>query len=251
MTSDALHTDRARAESFGAIAAQYDRFRPGYPEALFDDLVALQPGSVLDVGCGTGKAAVALADRGLRVLGVEPDARMAAVARSHGIPVEVATLEDWDDAGRQFDLIVSGQAWHWIDPARGVAKAARLLRPGGTIARFWDYSVLDQHEQSALDTVYRDRLAKPQPGAPQHNIDDDPFDHVAPFGHVSCTTYSWERVFSAAEWVSLVATHSDHQLLAPAELAELQQDLHAAIERLGGRLHAHGGTYTLVARRTG
>jgi 2-polyprenyl-3-methyl-5-hydroxy-6-metoxy-1,4-benzoquinol methylase len=106
------------AGSFGSVAERYDRFRPGYPDALIDDLIGLRPLDVLDVGCGTGKVAVALAERGVRVLGVEPDAQMASVARGHGIPVEVACFEDWDDAGRRFDLITSGHAWHGGRTAR-------------------------------------------------------------------------------------------------------------------------------------
>jgi hypothetical protein len=89
------------------MAQQYDRYRPTYPDALFDDLAALEPMQVLDVGCGTGKAAVSLARRGLSVLGVDVDERMADVARRHGIAVEVAAFESWDDAGRQFDLLVT------------------------------------------------------------------------------------------------------------------------------------------------
>ena len=59
-----LYADRSRAESFGSVAEQYDRYRPSYPAALIDDLVAPRPADVLDVGCGTGKAAVLLAARG-------------------------------------------------------------------------------------------------------------------------------------------------------------------------------------------
>ena len=117
MPLEGLHGDRDRAASFGSLAEQYDRFRPSYPRALIDDLVALGPGKVLDVGCGTGKVARALTDRGVDVLGVEPDERMARVARRHGIPVELASFETWDPAGRTFDLLTAGHAWHWVDPA--------------------------------------------------------------------------------------------------------------------------------------
>src|SRR5882757_9084684 len=137
------YLDRARAESFGSIAALYDRYRPAYSGALFDDLAALRPSRVLDIGCGTGQVARGLARRGLAVLGVEPDAHMATVARSHAIPIDVATFEAWDDAHQQFDLITCGAAWHWIDPALGLAKAARILTPGGTLARFWNYESPD------------------------------------------------------------------------------------------------------------
>src|SRR5581483_6684340 len=109
--------ERDRAESFGSVARQYDRFRPSYPSELIDDLVALGPSDVLDVGCGTGKAGRLLADRGLDVLGVEIDPQMAEVARDHGLTVDVGSFEEWETAGRRFDLLVSGQAWHWVDPA--------------------------------------------------------------------------------------------------------------------------------------
>jgi predicted RNA methylase len=57
-----------------------------YPDALLDDLATLRPAHVLDVGCGTGKAAVGLARSGLSVLSVELDPRMAEVARGPASP---------------------------------------------------------------------------------------------------------------------------------------------------------------------
>ena len=102
MPLDGLHGDRDRAESFGSVAERYDRYRPGYPDRLIDDLLAQRPRRAVDVGCGTGKVAVQLLQRGVRVLGVEPDARMADLARGHGVQVELATFETWAPAGRTF-----------------------------------------------------------------------------------------------------------------------------------------------------
>ncbi len=111
---------------------------------------------MLDVGCGNGRAAAGLVARGVAVLGVEPDARMAAIARSRGVAVEVAPFEDWDDDGRRFDLLTCGSAWHWVEPVRGVAKAAAVLRPGGTLARFWNYPVVPDATGERLERVYAD-----------------------------------------------------------------------------------------------
>jgi 2-polyprenyl-3-methyl-5-hydroxy-6-metoxy-1,4-benzoquinol methylase len=77
------HHERERAQSFGRQAAVYERVRPGPPPALIDDLVALAPRRVLDIACGTGRLAAPLAARGLDVLGVELDPRMASLA---GVP---------------------------------------------------------------------------------------------------------------------------------------------------------------------
>jgi SAM-dependent methyltransferase len=230
-----LFRDRDRAGFFGSIAEQYDRHRPTPPDALFDELAALKPSRVLDVGCGTGKIARGLMERGLTVLGIELDERMAAVARGHGVTVEVAAFEDWEDGGRTFDLITCGDAWHWIDPVRGWRKVGQVLRPGGTVARLWSHHEVDEPLRSALDAVYARVAPEIETTGPTHERDEsDP--------RVENRTYPWDLSYSADEWVALIATHSVHQALAPERLAELQRELHATITAAGGTVHGKGWT---------
>ena len=250
---EGLHNDRQRALSFGSIAQRYDRFRSGYPDQLVDDLLSDRPQNALDVGCGTGKSAVALAARGVQVLGVDPDARMAAFARGHGIAVEVSTFEEWTDRGRRFDLITSGHAWHWIDPKPGLAKAARLLRPRGTIARFWNYHTVDPQVLVLLEAIYR-KLAPELPviGRPPDESRDapDPFAAHPAFSDPDRRTYRWTRHMSAEEWSGLIGTFGDHIRLGEHRLATLQHAVHEAIDSLGGQIDVHGGTYLVRAKRT-
>ena len=251
MPLDGLHVNRDRAESFGSLAEQYDRFRSTYPEALLDHLVALGPSTTLDVGCGTGKVAVGLAARGLDVVGVEPDERMAAIARRHGVRVDLASFEAWDSRGRRFDLITSGHAWHWIDPDVGLPKAASVLRSGGTIELFWNYHVLDGDLLSVVEPVYGQHapelevLGRDPSGGP----DTDPFAGSDRFSRGETTTYRWERRLSADDWIGLLATFSDHRSLGPARLTALQQALHRVIQESGGVVHAACGTYVWSARK--
>src|ERR1700727_1424416 len=133
------HLQRQVAEGFGADAGSYDRARPTYPAFMVERIVAASPGlSVVDVGCGTGISSRLFQAAGCRVLGVEPDPRMAEQARQGGTEVEVARFEDWDPAGRAFDAVVAAQSWHWVDLVAGAAKAAAVLRPGGRLAVFWN-----------------------------------------------------------------------------------------------------------------
>src|SRR5439155_21355018 len=145
---------RLRACSFGQTAGVYDRSRPSYPAALSNDLTAEATRKVLDVGCGTGKAARLFSDRGCDVLGVEPDPAMAAVARGHGVTVEDGTFEAWDPRGRTFELVVAGQSWHWVDPVPGLAKVGAVLRPGGRFAAFWNLDSYGADTKAALRAVY-------------------------------------------------------------------------------------------------
>src|ERR1700678_623792 len=150
------HPARAIAEPFGAGAERYARPRPHYPGELVARIAAASPGrSVLDVGTGTGIAARQFQAAGCRVLGVEPDPRMAAFARGTGVDAEVATFEDWDSAGRRFDAVVAGQAWHWVDPVAGAVKAARVLRPGGRLAVFWNAFGFPPDLGAAFAAVYQ------------------------------------------------------------------------------------------------
>jgi SAM-dependent methyltransferase len=254
-SSDApSYQQRERAESFGLVAADYDRYRPSYPAPLIDDLVALQPGAVLDIGCGTGKASRLLSARGLSVLGVEVDPQMAEVARSHGTDVEVGTFEQWDDRGRTFDLIISAQAWHWVDPAIGGPKAARLLNADGTMVLFWNHDDIDPTSQTAVDAVYGDLapelasiVAK---GASSR--EDRPYvadlEATGSFRSIKVRRYKWQAVLPADEWVGRVGTQSAHVALGPQRRAALLAALRTALADAGGEVHLDGGTYAVWAQ---
>jgi SAM-dependent methyltransferase len=137
-----MEQDGLRA-SFDEDAERYDRARPTYPSALIDELLALTgvgPGSrVLEVGPGTGQLTVPLAACGSEIVAVELGSRMAAVAQRNlarfpTAKVVVCAFEDWPLPADPFDLVVSATAWHWIDPAVRVTKAADALRPDGALA---------------------------------------------------------------------------------------------------------------------
>src|SRR5438067_2117767 len=145
-----------RSKLFDQEAERYDRCRPTYPDALIDELLGPEPASlaILDVGCGTGIASRQMAERGAKVLGVEVAPRMAEIAGSHGIDVEISAFEDWDAAGRTFDRVTSAQAWHWLDLPLATSKAASLLRPGGRLCLIWNAGCQPDALADALEEVY-------------------------------------------------------------------------------------------------
>jgi SAM-dependent methyltransferase len=253
--SEHLYQDRARALSFGGVAALYDRARPSYPSELIDALMALSSRRVLDVGCGTGKAARLLVERGCDVLGVEPDPSMAAIARSHGITVEEATFESWEARGRVFDLVVSGQAWHWVDPERGLAKAASVLRTGGHLGVFWNRGRPDRHTAKVLDEVYtrlapalaRTNVAVNMPPEPTDRIAQ--FENSGLFSEVAARSFRWEAIYDREGWLDLIATHSDHFRLPDPQRRALLDAVGDAVDALGGTMTYHYSTVLVLAKR--
>lgn len=251
-----LHSDRTRAESFGEVAERYERTRPSYPEALVDELLAGGLSNVLDLGCGTGKAATLLRERGCEVLGVEPDARMASVARRNGIEVEIASFERWQPRERRFDLITSAQAWHWIDPAVGLPKAAEILRPGGRLAVFWNVGVPPRELKAKLDGIYR-RLA---PAAERHSVllgnaerrTNTIAGVVGEFGGLfaqpRAQSWTWKQRYSAGAWRELLLTHSDLRALAPDAREALLEAVESALQEAGGEFEMTYETHLVSMR---
>ncbi|MEV6824177.1 methyltransferase domain-containing protein [Amycolatopsis sp. NPDC051102] len=248
------------AESFGSDAGRYDRARPEYPRELVDRIVAASPGSdVLDVGCGTGIEARQFRDAGCRVLGVDPDARMAAFARRGGIDVEVAKFEDWAPAGRTFDAVVAGQAWHWVDPVAGPAKAARILRPGGLLAVFAHVFQPPEAVADAFAAACR-RVLPGSPFAgesrPAADIYDVMFagfaDAIAKadgLGAPDRWRFAWERTYTRDEWLDFLPTTGGLTRVPPKELAALLSEVGAAIDDLGGSFVLPYTTLAVVARK--
>ena len=252
------HRLRQVAESFGGDAERYDRTRPPYPAALVSRIVIASPGpDALDVGCGTGIEARQFQAAGCRVLGVEPDARMADFARRSGVEVEVARFEDWDPAGRDFDAVIAGTAWHWVDPVAGAAKAAQVLRPGGRLAPFHHVFQPPPEVGEAQARVYRQVVAD----SPFRMSDQftrsalagyQPlFDKIADgirasggFGEPEQWQFDWETNYTRDEWLDQLPTLGALTQLPPDKLAQVQEGVGAAIDALGGTFTMH---YTSVA----
>jgi SAM-dependent methyltransferase len=259
------HEYREVAESFGTDAERYDRARPSYPPALIERIVAESPGTdVLDVGCGTGITARLFQAAGCRVLGLDPDARMADLARERGLEVEVAKVEDWDPAGRQFDVVVAGQAWHWVDPVAGAARAAQVLRPGGRLAVFWNAFGAPAGISEAFAAAYRRGV----PDSPMSQVSQgslpgpemyarmcakaaDGMRQAGGFGEAQQWRFDWDRPYSRDEWLDQVPTFGGHSRLPPDRLAQVLAGMGAAIDAAGGSFTMHYATMTATATRSG
>jgi SAM-dependent methyltransferase len=170
---------------------------------------------------------------------------MAEFARHRGIEVEVAKFEQWDPAGRTFDVVISGQTWHWVDPVAGAAKAAEVLRPAGRLAVFWNVFAPPSGLSEAMAAVYSRVLpdspfsiSRVTPGLEAYSVivakTTNGIRATGAFGEPEQWQFDWERSYTRDEWLEQVPTFGGHSQFPPGVLNELLVGIGAAIDAVGG-----------------
>jgi SAM-dependent methyltransferase len=237
--------------TFDQAAELYDRARPGYPAELIAELAGLagiQPGSrVLEVGCGTGQLTVPLAERGCEIVALDIGPNLAARARQNlalypSACVIVVAFEDWPLPTQPFDAVVSATAFHWLDPAVRVHKAADALRPGGALATIATHHIAGGDEEFFVEAqgCYAQWDPSTPPGgvclpAPSDiPLESQEIDRSGRFGPVTFRRYEWEQTYTTATYCELLLTYSGHRALAPESLRGL---LDCIAHRIDSRYH--------------
>lgn len=261
---------RGRLRStFDGAAALYDEVRPGYPEGLFEDIVSLSGvpsgGRVLEVGCGTGQATLPLARRGYEILCVELGGNLAAVARRNlagypGVEVLAGDFEKAPLPEEAFDLLISATAFHWLDPAVAYRKAARVLKPGGAIALFWNEHVrtgADGGFFAATQEVY----AREAPEIWDESYAGPPLPGELPdrtgeiegsgfFGPVVRRSYLWDQAYDGPGYLRVLDTYSEHINLKNETRVRLYRGISRLIdEGYGGHIVKGYQTSLYFARK--
>jgi ubiquinone/menaquinone biosynthesis C-methylase UbiE len=269
-----VSTEQHRRLSFGSVAEQYDRVRPSYPAELIDTVLEYsraQPGDpILDVGAGTGRATLLFAERGYRLTAIEPDSEMAAVASKRaataGLTIELlnADFEQAQLPEHGFQVLISATAWHWVTPAKRNVLAARVLRPGGALAPFWNRPQWGENPLSErFDRIYRavEEEFAAAPGGVMSPFGAPPqlrnaaewyeqeFAGNRDFTDIDARAYHWHQRYTTAEYLGLLGTHSDHIMLPEGPRERLFTAIGAAIDEAGGSFELEYQTLLCLARR--
>lgn len=144
---------------FSDRAKDYVKFRPSYPaaaiDAVLDGLGDARQLVAADVGAGTGISSRLLADRGVRVIAIEPNAKMRSAADPHPrVEWREGTAEATGLALASVGLVLCAQAFHWAKQPEALIEFARILTPRGRIAIVWN----ERDTSDALMTGYRDAI---------------------------------------------------------------------------------------------
>ncbi|MFG1766692.1 class I SAM-dependent methyltransferase [Micromonospora parva] len=212
--------DHTQALSFGAAAADYDRFRPRYPEqAVRWALDGLRsPARVVDLGAGTGILTRGVLALGHHVTPVEPDPDMRAqlAAATPGCTPLAGGAESVPVPDGVADAVVVGQAYHWFDRELAHPEIARVLRPGGTFAPIWN--MRDDRVEWVAELGRIAHL-----GDNAGNVIERYTDFGAAFGPIELSEFGHHTTLTPDDVIAMLHTRS-YWLTAP-------DDRRAAIDR--------------------
>jgi SAM-dependent methyltransferase len=236
-----------RAISFGQVAGDYDRLRPGPPETALDWLVPPDCEIAVDLGAGTGLFTRALERRARRVIAVEPDERMRAVlaARSPAVQAVAGRGEAIPLPDGCVDGIFVSSAWHWLDPGTAVPEIARVLRDGGRLGVIWTSRDRRTDWLAGLG-MFRGRGSRPAEGTGSaadvqagrggrgHEVT---LPQDAPFVNVATASFTFTRSMTVDDAVDWLGTYSS---VITAPEGERDAGLSVARDALARRADENG-----------
>lgn len=225
----------ARAMSFGSVAEDYDRYRPGPTAEVVDWLLPAGAGAVVDLGAGTGALTRLLVGRVPHVFSIEPDDRMRAVLAANN-PAATALAGRGDAIpleDESVDAVLVASAWHWMEVEPTVAEIARVLRPQGRLGVVstgpdrrvpWLGTFLRRTRQSELSEDLVAELAGG--GASSAAATDDrrarerhrfALPEGSPFTPAEFAEFHWSRTMTIDDLVGLAGTYSGVITLPPEQ----------------------------------
>jgi len=233
--------DARFADHFSATAAEYARFRPDYPPALFAWLATTvsRHRVAWDCATGNGQAAVALAAHFDQVIATDGSAAQLAAATPHPrVCYACATAEQSGLRGASVDLVTVAQALHWLNLERFYAEVNRVVVPGGAIA-VWSYGELrvEPRIDEVVHEFYGDTLGSYWPSERSH-VDNGYRDLPFPFAPITAPSFAMARQWTLAQLLGYIGTWSAVQRYRKARGEDAPRAFTARIAERWGDPHA-------------
>ena len=238
-----------RKSWYSSVAEAYNQIRPRYPQALITriiELTQLPPSAtILELGCGPGNATVTFAQKGYKVVCIEPSMAACQLAKQNCVTypqVEInnTTFEEWELEAERFNAVLAATSIHWITPEIVYPKAAAALQNNGYLILLWNMTAQLPYEvcQSLKEAYqkYAPSLGKYEDRATQTQILKE-FGQVVTdsghFGGLVSEQMQWEVNYSINDYLLLLSTYSPYIALEPQQRDDLFASLQGILEQNG------------------
>lgn len=250
--------------TFDTQAELYEKMRPGYPDALYQKIFGYCPLSeasrALEVGIGGGQATEPILKTGCKVTAAERGAHFTDICNRKyesypGFRCVNQRFEDFASEENAFDLIFAASSFHWIEEELGYKKVHSLLKKGGAFARFANHPYKDK-ENEALDAEIQKAYAKYMPGSKMSDeytmemaVNRAAIAEKYAFTDIEAHVFTRVRTFTAAEYVCLLGTYSDHIAIEESTRKKFFSEIEETILAFGGTIRIFDTIDLQLARK--
>lgn len=239
---------------FKSVITDYEAARPGYPDALFRDILAYSDRTerkdILEIGAGPGQASDYFTREGFQLTALEISQEQVEYLENKyadhpNFKAGCSRFEQFTSDDETFDLIFSATAFHWIAPEVGYPKAYRLLRRGGVLAVFWHLASILEPQTGMLQqirAIYREIAPElddyldgdAAEALHQLRLSQIATDHL--FQDPVSRVYHWNDVYTTQRYLQLMNSYSDFHSISPEKREAIQTQVADYIESKGGSI---------------
>lgn len=249
---------------FNEVPSVYDKWRPTYVPELYTDInnySGINPDSyLLEVGIGTGQATLPFLHMNCHITAVELGDDLASYTKEKfnkykNFEIKNMAFENFECPDNSLDMIYSASAFHWIPEEIGYPKVYRLLKSGGTFARFANHPHKDKSNEPlhiAIQKVYAVYMPDSALGQEySEEMASGRADVISGYGFIdiSYKLYHRIRTFDAENYVTLISTYSDHRALGEEKLTLMQNEIKDVINSFGGKINIYDTIDLQLARK--
>lgn len=250
--------------TFDTVAEQYEKMRPEYVPALYEDLFHYQrideASRAIEIGIGGGQATLPILKTGCWVTAIEYGHNFSKLCLDKfrdypNFSVVTSKFEDYPCERNAYDLVYSASAFHWVPEEIGYQKVFDLLKSGGAFARFANHPYKDKGREGLHQAIqkaysvymphslereeYGEKLAKERADIAQKYG----------FTDIRYKLYHRTRTFTAAEYTALLGTYSDHNVLEEQTRKAFYAEIERAINAFGGEITIYDTIDLELARK--
>lgn len=235
---------------FKTVIAEYEFGRPRYPEGVYEAIRSFSgidtSSKLLEVGAGTGQATDMFVSHGHKLDVLEVSDEQASYLQNKyadhaGVSVFRDYFEDYT-ADKEYDLIYSATAFHWIKCENGYPKAWNMLRKGGAMAVFWDVFFDEYHSGGIFDEL-NELLLKYMPdetiGLPLEKIKEKRIQQITVgdyFGQPEYVQFNSQTLYDTKKFLAYQKTNSSVLMLDEDTRSRYLAEVADCINRHGGSI---------------
>jgi ubiquinone/menaquinone biosynthesis C-methylase UbiE len=250
--------------TFNEDVKNYDKWRPTYCKALFDDIIEYsklnESKKAVEVGIGTGQATLPFLKTGCEVTAIELGKDLAEYSKEKfkeykNFSVCNTSFEDYECNDGSIDILYSATAFHWIPDEIGYSKAFKLLKKGGTLAVFWNKPSMKREDDLLHEKIQRVYQKYMPSNGSLIEKDTERYDRISRtiqaygFRDIEVKLYHQTRVFNASDYISLLNIYSDHRSMEAASRKLLYKEIEEAILENGDVINIYDTIELYLARK--